>query len=238
MTRARDELILTHAADYGGARARRVSPFVLEALDLPVGFGRGGERRPSQPSAGPADRVRGAARRHRAAADRTDRGAAHPELRPDRRLPDVPAEVQVQPRPARAGRAAPRDDLRLGAPQGRAGVPSPPCPGRRHERGRARSTRSRSRGATRASSRASTKRRAWTRAAPRCAGSAPSSSSRARGSRPTSSASSRSRFNGDRIRGRWDRVDIEPVVEALDPAPRTTASRAAGDEPAPRSDPT
>jgi DNA helicase-2/ATP-dependent DNA helicase PcrA len=35
MTRARDELILTHAADYGGARTRKVSPFVLEALDLP-----------------------------------------------------------------------------------------------------------------------------------------------------------------------------------------------------------
>ena len=36
MTRARDELIMSHAADYGGARARRVSPFVLEALDLPA----------------------------------------------------------------------------------------------------------------------------------------------------------------------------------------------------------
>ena len=36
MTRARDELILSHAVDYGGARARRVSPFVLEALDLPA----------------------------------------------------------------------------------------------------------------------------------------------------------------------------------------------------------
>jgi ATP-dependent DNA helicase UvrD/PcrA len=35
MTRARDELILSHAVDYGGARARRISPFVLEALDLP-----------------------------------------------------------------------------------------------------------------------------------------------------------------------------------------------------------
>jgi DNA helicase-2/ATP-dependent DNA helicase PcrA len=35
MTRARDELLLTYAADYGGGRARRVSPFVLEALDLP-----------------------------------------------------------------------------------------------------------------------------------------------------------------------------------------------------------
>ena len=39
MTRARDELILSHAADYGGARARRVSPFVLEALDLPAASG-------------------------------------------------------------------------------------------------------------------------------------------------------------------------------------------------------
>ncbi len=36
MTRARDVLVLSHAADYGGARARRVSPFVLEALDLPA----------------------------------------------------------------------------------------------------------------------------------------------------------------------------------------------------------
>ena len=36
MTRARDELILCHAADYGGSRARRISPFVLEALDLPA----------------------------------------------------------------------------------------------------------------------------------------------------------------------------------------------------------
>ena len=39
MTRARDELVLTHAADYGGSRARRVSPFVLEALDLPTAAG-------------------------------------------------------------------------------------------------------------------------------------------------------------------------------------------------------
>jgi DNA helicase II / ATP-dependent DNA helicase PcrA len=36
MTRARDELVLSHAADYGGKRVRRVSQFVLEALDLPV----------------------------------------------------------------------------------------------------------------------------------------------------------------------------------------------------------
>jgi DNA helicase II / ATP-dependent DNA helicase PcrA len=36
MTRVRDELVLSHAADYGGRRARRVSQFVLEALDLPA----------------------------------------------------------------------------------------------------------------------------------------------------------------------------------------------------------
>ncbi|HEV2358764.1 MAG TPA: UvrD-helicase domain-containing protein [bacterium] len=35
MTRARRELYLTGAWDYGGVRRRKVSPFVLEALDLP-----------------------------------------------------------------------------------------------------------------------------------------------------------------------------------------------------------
>jgi DNA helicase-2/ATP-dependent DNA helicase PcrA len=35
MTRARDELVLSHATDYGGVGVRRLSPFVLEALDLP-----------------------------------------------------------------------------------------------------------------------------------------------------------------------------------------------------------
>jgi DNA helicase-2/ATP-dependent DNA helicase PcrA len=35
MTRAQDELVLTSATDYGTARARKVSRFVVEALDLP-----------------------------------------------------------------------------------------------------------------------------------------------------------------------------------------------------------
>ncbi len=35
MTRAKDELILTSAADYGTTRARKLSRFVVEALDLP-----------------------------------------------------------------------------------------------------------------------------------------------------------------------------------------------------------
>ncbi len=37
MTRARDELVLTSAADTGGRRLRQLSPFVLEALDSPAG---------------------------------------------------------------------------------------------------------------------------------------------------------------------------------------------------------
>ena len=48
MTRARDELILSHAVDYGGVGVRRLSPFVLEALDLP------GDRRRSGASGPPA----------------------------------------------------------------------------------------------------------------------------------------------------------------------------------------
>jgi DNA helicase-2/ATP-dependent DNA helicase PcrA len=35
MTRAREELVLSWARDYGGRMARRMSPFLLEALDLP-----------------------------------------------------------------------------------------------------------------------------------------------------------------------------------------------------------
>jgi len=36
MTRARDRLVLTHASDYGGRRAAKMSRFVSEALDLPA----------------------------------------------------------------------------------------------------------------------------------------------------------------------------------------------------------
>jgi DNA helicase-2/ATP-dependent DNA helicase PcrA len=49
MTRARDKLFFTGGADYGGARIRKVSPFVLEALDRPhvdqVNFRSGAEER-------------------------------------------------------------------------------------------------------------------------------------------------------------------------------------------------
>jgi DNA helicase-2/ATP-dependent DNA helicase PcrA len=55
MTRARDELVLSHAADYGGGRVRRVSPFVLEALDLPAGSSDG------RAMARPVERIEAAA---------------------------------------------------------------------------------------------------------------------------------------------------------------------------------
>ena len=60
MTRARDELVLSHAADYGGQRARRVSPFVLEALDLPVAAGASGAGASGHLAAGAAGRQRAA----------------------------------------------------------------------------------------------------------------------------------------------------------------------------------
>jgi DNA helicase-2/ATP-dependent DNA helicase PcrA len=57
MTRARDELILSHSAETAGGRARRVSPFVVEALDLPTA-GFGGEAFPSSVHAsGPLERI-------------------------------------------------------------------------------------------------------------------------------------------------------------------------------------
>ena len=72
MTRARDELILSHAADYGGARARRVSPFVLEALDLPPTAACPGAGRPRRP---PAERL---------AAFEAAAAGPHGRARPDR----------------------------------------------------------------------------------------------------------------------------------------------------------
>ena len=49
MTRARDELVLASALDYGGRRTRKVSPFVLEALDLPAAaMGPATESRPTE----------------------------------------------------------------------------------------------------------------------------------------------------------------------------------------------
>jgi DNA helicase-2/ATP-dependent DNA helicase PcrA len=52
MTRARDEVILSHATEGAGGRARRISPFVLEALELPTERGAGASLVPR-----PLDRI-------------------------------------------------------------------------------------------------------------------------------------------------------------------------------------
>ena len=74
MTRARRELYLTSARDYGGSRERKVSQFVLEALDLPEG-----RRAAVQGARGGGDRAVRAAGGRRATleprADRARRGA-------------------------------------------------------------------------------------------------------------------------------------------------------------------
>jgi hypothetical protein len=55
------------------------------------------------------------------------------------------------------------------------------------------------------------RRLAWPPAGRPCAGSARRSSSRAPSSRPTSKRDFASTSRGDRIRGRWDRVDLIPL---------------------------
>ena len=87
MTRARDELVLSHAADYGGSGSRRVSPFVLEAIDLPPTA--------VDPAVRATDRARPDRRDRRAgpgadaAPPRPGRRAAHAVVLGDRRLPDA-----------------------------------------------------------------------------------------------------------------------------------------------------
>ncbi|MEK7387871.1 MAG: ATP-dependent helicase, partial [candidate division NC10 bacterium] len=73
MTRAKRELYLTSARDYGGARERKVSQFVLEALDLP----------------------KDAARPFKAKAIEEIRGCAPPAEPEDATLAPVPPEQEL-----------------------------------------------------------------------------------------------------------------------------------------------
>ena len=57
MTRARDELLLSHAAESPSGRARRVSPFVIEALDLPTAGFRGDAFPSTTHTSGPLQRI-------------------------------------------------------------------------------------------------------------------------------------------------------------------------------------
>src|SRR5262249_27588970 len=117
MTRARDELVLTHAADYGGQRARRGSPFLLEAPDLPrpAGAARGGcaARDAARAARGPGA-ARGAGG---ATTSRARRRAAGALVLRRRRLPDLPAQVQVRAPVAGPARAPPLAHLRFGPPR-------------------------------------------------------------------------------------------------------------------------
>ena len=89
-----------------GKRTRRVSPFVLEALDLPAGTSPAPRARPARSSGSPPSRRPPAERAgRRAGATAATRRAARPLLLPGRRLPDLPAQVPVRPRDARADRA-------------------------------------------------------------------------------------------------------------------------------------
>ena len=103
MTRARHELFLTNASDYGGSRQRKTSLFVLEGLDLPRDASRPFRVRPVEEIEhhAPAARSRtppaatGAGRR------------AEPQPQADRRLSDVSAKYfnvhvrRIDPPPSR-----------------------------------------------------------------------------------------------------------------------------------------
>jgi ATP-dependent DNA helicase UvrD/PcrA len=95
MTRARDRVVLCHAADYGGRRVAKPSQFVIEALDLP-----------SPPRrAAAASALESIAR----FAPVAESPAARDLAPPDRRLPHVPAQVPLRARrtgPARRRAAA------------------------------------------------------------------------------------------------------------------------------------
>ncbi|TMD32785.1 MAG: ATP-dependent helicase, partial [Chloroflexi bacterium] len=226
MTRARDELLLSHAADYGGPRARRVSPFVLEALDLPGAPG---------PATGPTSAL--------------EKLAAFQAIEP-------PPEVIPQPGPARSeplmlshssidayltcpAKYRYSHVLRLPVPPHHSLVYGAALHAavqefhRRHARGEVMSEE-----ALNASFQA-----AWSNEgfltreheeARLAAGREALRRFRADQLRPDAVVPAYVEreftfsLGGDRIRGRWDRIDIEPVGEGGGDVPARSGERAAG----------
>ena len=208
MTRARDELILSHAADYGGARARRVSPFVLEALDLPAAAG--------VPGAGAAAPT---------AAERLAAFEAQPRRR--RRSPSGPIDeplslsfyqiddyltCPLKYKYAHVLRVplAPHHAIIYGvrAAQGGPALPPAPCQGPGHVRGRA----------GRASFTAAWSNEGFVSREHEEARLEAGRAALRRFRRPSSSPDAviptyverefSFQLGGDRVRGRWDRVDV------------------------------
>ena len=128
MTRAKDELVLTSAADYGTARARKISRFVVEALDLPSAAPAPAEEPGARGAGAPSARPRPAGPSRGAHPREPD---AAPLVDADRRLPHVPAQVPLRPHPPRPAPDPPPRRLRQRDPQGGAaalrGAPRGPC---------------------------------------------------------------------------------------------------------------
>ena len=126
MTRAMDELVLTSAADYGTARARKVSRFVVEALDLPHPAPAPRKSRalealarhqpPPEPRVAPEGEI-------------PEDERAAPVPLPDRRLRDLPSQVPLRPRAAGPAPGPPHGGLRARDPRG--GAPDVRGPSRR-----------------------------------------------------------------------------------------------------------
>ena len=125
MTRAREELVLSWAADYGGRRSRRLSPFVIEALDLPPATPLEAVRpsvlerlaRHEEPARVPATSV--------ATPALADRPLAL-SLRPGERLPRLSGAISVRSRHSHPDPAEPPAGLRPRASCRGPGVPSSP----------------------------------------------------------------------------------------------------------------
>ncbi len=154
MTRARRALYLTWARDYGLKRSKKVSPFVLEALDISM--------MPDEVlRATVLEEIRRYALsdgRPKAPAAVRPPGRPEAELRPGRGLPHLPAQVQVPPRHARARPAAPLPRLRPRPPRRDQLLPPAADEGEAAGREVSSSTPTPRAGSTRATSAASTRR--------------------------------------------------------------------------------
>ena len=199
--------MLTWARDYGGRSARRMSQFVLEALDLP----------PATPveALRPSVAERLARNQHPGSPAHRCRRAAEPggqaadaELRAGQRLPGVPGQVSLRPSHPDPDPGLASDGLRAGAARGRPGVP-PTTDGRAADVAGGAPCGARTRpGSPPGSSPAITRRRVDVRRA--TPSSASGTAQQADPATPTAvELEFTAPFGRDRVRGRYDRVDTD-----------------------------